>query len=251
MNEQFIIKGTALVTGAGRGLGQAMAVGLANAGADIACADIIDTKETVIQVKKQGRKATGYHLDVTSQESLDKVVSQVITDFGRIDILVNNAGILRSGPSETLSAKDWDAVINVNLTGQFRCAQTVGRQMITQKAGRIINISSVAGLFGSPTSVAYCASKAGVLLMTKTLAIEWAKYNVLVNAICPGIFITDMTNQMINDPQFKQMIHARVPLGRYANPAELSGTVVFLASNAADYITGSAIVVDGGWTAGL
>lgn len=252
MNEIFSLEGkTALVTGAGRGLGAAMAIALADAGASIAVADIIDTTETVNTIKKSGLMAKGYRLDVSSKDSIDQTVAQVIKDFKRIDILINNAGILRTGKSEELSLKDWEAVLKVNLTGQFLCAQAAAKQMIIQKGGRIINISSVAGQFGSPTSAAYCASKAGILLLTKTLAVEWGQHGILVNAICPGVFITDMTNQMVDDPQFMQMIKMRVPLQRYAMPDELNGVVVFLASKASGYMTGSAVVVDGGWTAGL
>jgi NAD(P)-dependent dehydrogenase (short-subunit alcohol dehydrogenase family) len=252
MNDLFSLKGkVAIVTGAGRGLGQAMAIAMAEAGSDVAAADIISVDDTVNRIKKAGRKARAYKVDVGSKDSVDQLAAQVTKEFGRIDILVNNAGILRTGIAEDLSLDDWNAVLKVNLTGPFLCAQAVGRQMIAQKEGRIINISSVAGLLGSPTSAAYCASKAGVLLLTKTLALEWAKYNVLVNAICPGIFATDMTNAMIDDPQWQQVIKMRVPLGRYAKPEELGGAVVFLASQAAGYITGSAFVIDGGWTAGL
>lgn len=252
MNNLFSLQGkTAVVTGAGRGLGQAMVIGLAEAGADVAVTDIIHSEETVSRIKKTGRKTKSFQLDVTSKESIDHVFGQIVKDFGRIDILVNNAGILRMGNSETMSLDDWNAVLKVNLTGQFVCAQAAGRQMIRQKEGRIINIASIAGLFGSATTAPYCSSKAGVLLLTKTLAVEWGRYNICVNAICPGIFETEMTNTMIASPQYQQMIQARVALGRYAKPEELSGVVVFLASKASEYMTGAEVVVDGGWTAGL
>ena len=155
------------------------------------------------------------------------------------------------GNAENMKQEDWEKVIQVNLTGQFLCAQAVGKQMIKQKSGKIINIASIAGLGGYAQSAPYSASKAGIILMTKTLAVEWGQHNIQVNAICPGVFATDMTDNFLNDKQFVDMIKARVPLGRYATPDELVGTVIYLASKASDYMTGHALVIDGGWTASL
>jgi NAD(P)-dependent dehydrogenase (short-subunit alcohol dehydrogenase family) len=179
------------------------------------------------------------------------MVKVIQEKFKKIDILVNNAGILRTGDAEVLDKEDWDKVLQVNLTGQFLCAQAVGRQMIKQKSGSIINIASIAGLGGYASSVPYSVSKAGVILMTKTLAVEWGKYNVRVNAICPGVFSTDMTDAYLKDKQFKEMIKNKIPLGRYARSDELVGTVVYLGSQASEYMTGHALVIDGGWTASL
>jgi NAD(P)-dependent dehydrogenase (short-subunit alcohol dehydrogenase family) len=242
---------TAIVTGASRGLGQAMAIGLAKAGATVVAADLLDVSATVNDIKRLGRDSLGVKIDVTEPADIKKMVQQTVKKFGRIDILVNNAGIVRQAPVESMTEKDWDDVIKVNLKGEFRCAQEVGKQMIKQQTGRIINIASVAGLFGSAGTAAYCASKAGIILLTKTLAVEWAKYNINVNAICPGVFVTTMTDPFLKDPSFQQMMKTRVPLARPGVPDELVGTVIYLSSRASEYVTGHALVIDGGWTAGL
>ena len=251
-NDLFNLEGkTAVITGASRGLGKSMAIGLAKAGADVVVTDILDTSKTVSEIKKLNRKSLGLEIDVSNKSDVEAMVKNVLEKFGKIDILVNNAGILRTGNAEVLDKEDWDKVLQVNLTGQFLCAQAVGRQMMKQKSGSIINIASIAGLGGYASSVPYSASKAGVILMTKTLAVEWGKYNVRVNAICPGVFATNMTDSYLKDKQFKDMIQNKVPLGRHAKPDELVGTVVYLASKASDYVTGHALVIDGGWTAGI
>lgn len=241
----------AIVTGASRGLGRAMALGLAQAGATVVVTDVLDTTDAVSEIKKIQSKSTGIKVDVTEKSAVDQMVKKVKDSFGRIDILVNNAGILRSGNTEDLSPDDWEKVIRVNLTGQFLCSQAVGKQMIAQKSGKIINISSIAGLFGYAASAPYSASKAGVLSLTQTLAVEWGKHHITVNSICPGVFATDMTDDYLKDEGFKTMIENDVPLGRYAEPEELVGTVVYLASAASDYMTGHSLVIDGGWTAAL
>lgn len=252
MNELFNLKGKiALVTGASRGLGQAMATGLAKAGASVAVADILPTTATANDILTIGTDSLEIKVDVTKRASIERMVQKTITKFGRIDILVNNAGIVRQQAAETMTEKDWDDVIKVNLKGEFLCAQAVGVQMIKQQTGRIINIASVAGLSGSEGTVAYCASKAGIILLTKTLAVEWAKHNINVNAICPGVIVTPMTDSYIKDKSFSQMIKTRVPLARPGTPDELIGTVVYLSSRASEYMTGHALVIDGGWTAGL
>ena len=242
---------TAIVTGASRGLGQAMAIGLAKAGATVVVADLLDVSATVDDIKRLGRDSLGVKIDVTKPADIKKMVQQTVKKFGRIDILVNNAGIIRQSPVESMTEKEWDDVIRVNLNGEFNIAQEVGKQMIKQQTGRIINIASVAGLFGSAGTAAYCASKAGIILLTKTLAVEWAKYNINVNAICPGVFVTTMTDPFLKDPSFQQMMKTRVPLARPGVPEELVGTVIYLSSRASEYITGHALVIDGGWTAGL
>jgi NAD(P)-dependent dehydrogenase (short-subunit alcohol dehydrogenase family) len=252
MNELFSLKGKiALVTGASRGLGQAMATGLAKAGANVAVADVLATTATANDIRTIGSDSLEIKVDVTKRASIERMVQQTIKKFGRIDILVNNAGIVRQKTAETMTEKEWDDVIKVNLKGEFLCAQAVGTQMIKQQTGRIINIASVAGLFGSSGTVAYCASKAGVILLTKTLAVEWAKYNINVNAICPGVIVTRMTDSYLKNKNFSQMIKTRVPLARPGTPDELIGSVVYLSSKASEYMTGHALVIDGGWTAGL
>ncbi len=252
MNKMFdLTNKIAIVTGASRGLGKAMAIGLAEAGANVVVTDILDTSETVNEIKKLGRETMGIKVDVSKKSDVEAMVRQSVKKFGRIDILVNNAGIFRMASAETMKEEDWDKVIAVNLKGQFLCAQEVGKQMIKQKSGKIINIASVAGKFAYAQAAAYNASKAGVILMTKTSAVEWGKYNIQVNAICPGVFATAMTKDFLGDKNFLQMIKTRVPLGRYGKPEELVGVVVYLASKASDYMTGHALVIDGGWTAGL
>jgi len=241
----------AIVTGASQGLGREIAIGLSKVGAKVVATDIKDTSDTIKEIKKQNQNAIGMKADISNKSDVESLVDKTIDNFGQIDILVNNAGILRMGKAEEMDKKDWDKVIDVNLTGQFLCAQSVGKQMIKQGHGKIINISSIAALSGYANSAVYSASKAGVLLMTKTLAVEWGKYNINVNAICPGVFETGMTDDLLEDESFQKMIKENVPLERHAKPKELVGTVVYLASKASDYVTGSALVIDGGWTAGL
>ncbi len=252
MNGLFNLKGKiALVTGAGRGIGQAVATGLAKAGVNVAVADILATSATANDIRTIGTESLEIKVDVTKRASIERMVQQTIKKFKRIDILVNNAGIVRDEAAEKMKEKDWDDVVKVNLKGEFLCAQAVGTQMIKQQTGRIINIASIAGLFGSPGTVSYGASKAGIILLTKTLAVEWAKYNINVNAICPGVIVTQMTDPYLKDKNFTQMIKTRVPLARPGTPDELIGTVIYLSSKASEYMTGHALVIDGGWTAGL
>lgn len=252
MSELFGLAGkVAIVTGASRGLGRAIAIGLAQAGADVVATDILDVTGTVEEIKKTGRKSIGIKVDVTRKEDVAGMVQQTVNKFGKVDLLINNAGIIRISPAETMREEDWDKVINVNLKGEFLCAQEAAKQMINQRSGKIINIASIAGQHASAQSAAYNASKAGVILMTKTLAVEWAKHNIQVNAICLGVFATAMTDDFLKDENFLQMIKTRVPLARYGKPEELVGAVIYLASKASDYMTGHALVIDGGWTAGL
>ncbi len=252
MSQLFDLMGkVVIVTGSSRGLGRSIAIGLAGAGANVVITDVIDVYQTSLEIEKLGRKVLGIKSDVTKKEDVKEMVKQTVKKFDKIDALVNNAGILRMSPAETIKEEDWDKVIEVNLKGEFLCAQEVGRQMIKQKSGKIINIASVAGKFASAQSAAYNASKAGVILMTKTLAVEWAKHNIQVNAICPGVFSTAMTDDFLKDENFVEMINTRVPLKRYGEPEDLVGTVIYLASKASDYVTGHALVIDGGWTAGL
>lgn len=252
MESLFDLKGkTALVTGGGRGLGKAMAFGLAQHGADIALSDTIDLLEAVNDIKALGRKAIGIRADVTVQDEIKEMVDETVAGLGRLDILVNNAGIFRMSSADQMRAEDWDAVMSVNLRGQFLSAREAVPHMIRQKSGKIINISSVAGLAAFAGSAAYNASKAGLILLTKTLAAEWGKYNIQVNAVCPGLFETPMTAEFLKDSEFMEYIKGRVPLSRAGLPHELAGTAVFLASRASDYMTGHALVIDGGWTACL
>ncbi len=252
MKNLFNLSGkVAIVTGASRGLGKAIALGLSEAGAKLVVTDVLGVDKVVKDIKRRGRDVLGLKVDVSRKSNVVRMVQRAVKKFGQIDILINNAGILKMSPAEKISEKDWDAVIAVNLKGQFLCAQGVGKQMLKQKSGRIINMSSIAGKMAFSQAASYDASKAGVILLTKDLAVEWGGKGVLVNAICPGVFATKMTEGFLKDSGFLKMVKSRVPLGRYAKPEELVGAAVFLSSEASSYINGHALVVDGGWTAGL
>jgi NAD(P)-dependent dehydrogenase (short-subunit alcohol dehydrogenase family) len=250
--ELFDLNGqVALVTGGSRGLGKSMAEGLAQAGASILIGDVLNTDDAVDDLKNHTDNVVGMEVDVTDRNDVKAMVKKAQEDLGSLDILVNNAGVFRTDPAEDFSDKDWEDVLDVNLKGQYICAQEAGNVMIEQNSGKIINIASVAGLQAFSESVSYNASKGGVVMLTKTLAVEWGEYDVQVNAICPGSFKTDMTDDLLEDESFQQMIENQVPLKRVGQPEELAGTAVYLASGASSYTTGETIVVDGGWTAGL
>jgi len=242
---------TAVITGASRGLGKAMALALAEAGANIVITDVLDTKEAVEEIEKAGVKAMGMHLDVTSCKEIDTVIEKTVETFGQIDIFINNAGVYQPTPIESLKDEDWDKILEVNLKGTLCCCRAVGKQMIKQGGGNIINIASIAGLMAFAQSAAYNASKAAIIMLTKTLATEWADKNIRINAICPGIFATDMTGDLLEDKGFQTMVKTKIPMKRHAVPDELKGAALYLASEASSYTTGHALVVDGGWTVGL
>ena len=241
----------AIVTGSARGIGKAIAIALAKQGAHVVVSDIINGNSTVNAIKKLRRKSIFVKTDVSKKEDIDNLIDITIKKFRRIDLLVNNAGILKMCPAENVTEEDWDKVIAINLKGYFLCAQAAAKKMIKQKSGNIINVASIAGLGAYATAVAYCASKAAIILLTKTLAVEWGKYNIRVNAICPGVIVTAMTKGLLANKKFKEMTFAKTPLGRAGKPEEMATVAVFLASNASSYITGHALVADGGWTASL
>lgn len=250
--ELFNLKGkTAIVTGASRGLGRAMALGLAEAGADVVITDVLPTDEAVNEIKALGRKSLGLKVDVTSSKDIADMVKSVVKEFGRIDILINNAGIYYPTPMDKWDEKAWIKIMEVNFKGTLNCTHAVGDQMMKQKSGIMINIASVAGIMAFAQSSAYNCSKAAIIMLTKTLATEWAPKGIRVNAICPGIFATDMTKDTLKDEGFKTMVQTKIPLRRHGTPNELAGAAVFLASDASSYMTGHALVVDGGWTVGL
>lgn len=254
MEKLFDLKDkVAIVTGGSRGIGKATAELLSQYGAKIVIADILeeDSASTANEIAKNGGEAIAVKTDVSSKNDVDNLVNTTISKFGKIDILINNAGIYRATPTESLSEEEWERVLDINLKGYFLCAQAAGREMIKQKYGRVVNIASVAGLGGFSNSAAYCASKAAIILLTKTLAIDWAKYNIRVNAICPGIIKTPMTDPLMKDDSFQGMIKQRVPLSREGMPEEIGAGVLFLVSDASSYMTGHAMVIDGGWTAGI
>ncbi|MCK4522689.1 glucose 1-dehydrogenase [Candidatus Aerophobetes bacterium] len=248
--DKFSLEGkTGIVTGASRGLGRGIATALAQAGADLV---IVSRTKSVLEKTAKEIREFGYRVipvvaDVSKKEDIQAMVDRAMEEFGEIGFLFNNAGIIRRCPSENYSEKDWDDVINVNLKAVFLCSQMVGRIMIKQGGGKIINTSSLIAVGGGKTIPAYAASKGGVAQLTKALANDWAKYNIKVNAIGPGYFITDQTEPLRKDKNRYKELSDRIPLGRWGNPEDLGGVAVFLASEASDYITGQTIWVDGGW----
>lgn len=239
----------AVVTGAASGLGQAMAVALAGAGASVAVADLnlALAEETGHQIEKLGVKAFPVQADVANEESVAKMVEQTTANLGTIDILVNNAGINRRGPCVELSLEDFEATLNVNLKGTFLCCRAVGPQLIAKQYGKVINIASLLGSVAQANRVPYASSKGGVIQLTKVLALEWAPYNININAIGPGYFATELNKKLMEDPVIYNDLTSRIPMGRWAEPAELAGPVVFLASAASDYVTGHVLWADGGY----
>jgi len=242
----------AIVTGAASGLGEAISYGLAVFGADIVAVDVeaAGLGRVCEKVKGMGRAALPVICDVRSAEEIQAMVAQCVDRFGRIDVLVNNAGISRRALAEEMTHDQWDDVLAVDLTGPFLCCQEVGRTMIRQGGGRIINIASVAGLVGLRTGNAnYCAAKGGLISMTRALALEWAKHNVLVNAVAPTHIRTPLIEAVLEDAEKKAYFLGNIPLGRLGEASEVVGPVIFLASDAATLITGTVLCVDGGHTA--
>lgn len=244
----------AIVTGAGRGMGGTFSVALALAGADVVVTELPgreeDAEETADQVRAAGRRAMVAPLDVTEQASIHVLVDRVLDEWGRIDILVNNAGMNIRQSAVDVTEDAWNQIIDTNLKGVFFCSQAVGRHMVARGGGgKIINVSSQLGVVGQGQRVAYCASKAGVVNVTRVLALEWAPYQINVNAIAPTYVRTPLVDTLLADEAVRADIVRRIPLGRVAEPEEIAGVVVFLASPAADFITGHTLLVDGGWTA--
>ncbi len=246
---------TALVTGSGRGIGGALAVGLAQAGANVAVSDLPEqlpgARETAERIKGEGVDSRTYSLDVLNLANIRQTVDRTVQDFGRLDILVNNAGIRRRQPALEVTEDNWDAVIDTNLKGPFFCAQAAARPMIEQGGGRIINISSQLALVAGENRAAYCASKAGLANLTRVLALEWIKHGITVNAIGPGPTETPglLSADARSDAELEADLKTRMPLGRRMMPEELVGAAVYLASPSASATTGHLLIVDGGWTA--
>jgi 2-deoxy-D-gluconate 3-dehydrogenase len=239
-----------IVTGGGSGIGKAIAKGLVQAGAEIVIVgrNRERLEKAATEIEKFGGPVIALQADISKIEEIKKVVDRAVKEFGKIDFLFNNAGIVRRAPSEDFTEKDWDETISTNLKGPFFLAQAVARVMISQKRkGKIINTSSLSAVQGGKRVPAYAASKGGLSQVTKSMANDWAKYNILVNALGPGWVKTELTEPLQQDRERYAEITNRIPLGRWADPEDLMGVAVFLASDASDYITGQTIFVDGGW----
>jgi 2-deoxy-D-gluconate 3-dehydrogenase len=249
-NDLFSLAGRrALVTGASRGLGRAMAEALAAAGADVVCVDRAGTDETATAVRAAGRTACQFTADLSDRAAVLRLAEEVDAAVGEIDILVNNAGTIRRAPAVEYSLEDWDAVLRTNLDAVFLLCRHFGGGMVARGRGKIINIASLLAFSGGITVPAYTASKSAVAGLTRAFANEWAGRGVQVNAIAPGYFATDNTRALRENPGRNAEISARIPAGRWGQPEDLAGAVVFLASPASDYVSGHILVVDGGWMA--
>jgi 2-deoxy-D-gluconate 3-dehydrogenase len=240
----------AIVTGAARGLGQGLALGMAEAGADIVSVDVLDQAETKQKVEALGRKCTTVIADLSKTNDIPKIIDAGVNAFGHIDILFNNAGIIRRADLVDFTEKDWDDVININQRTVFFLSQAVARQFIKQgKGGKIINTASMLSFQGGIRVPSYTASKSAIMGLTRLFANELAKHNIQVNAIAPGYMATDNTAPLRADANRSAEILGRIPAGRWGTPDDLKGAAVFLASAASDYVTGYTIAVDGGWLA--
>jgi 3-oxoacyl-[acyl-carrier protein] reductase len=245
----------AIITGARRGMGKSHALVLARAGAKVVVSDISleDCEAVAEEIKKTGGEAMALKCDVTKKEEIDRMVKGITEKWGKIDILVNNAGICQFNPFLQLTEDDWNRTIDINLKGEFLCAQAVAKEMAKQKSGAIVNIASVAmgqvGV-GFQGLTHYCAAKGGIVAMTEAMALELAPLNIRVNAIAPGMVDTPMIEQTKQDPKMMEATLSKVPLHRVGRPEEVSNLVLFLASDISSYITGSTVVIDGGWLAG-
>lgn len=249
--EKFSLKGkVAIVTGSSTGLGQGMILGLAEAGAAIAGVDYVDAQETKEKVEKIGRKYLEIKANLLTMEPIEDIIKQTIKEYGKVDILINNAGIIRREDAIDFTEKDWDDVMSINTKTLFFFSQAVARQFVKQKTGgKIINIASMLSFQGGIRVPSYTASKSAVMGLTRALANEWAKYNINVNAIAPGYMITNNTKALRADKDRSKAILDRIPAGKWGLPEDVAGPAVFLASEAANYINGYTIAVDGGWLA--
>ena len=242
----------ALVTGAARGLGRAISLALANAGADVALGlrDANAGGDVASEVEGMGRHAMPLQMDVTQMDQVFRAVDDAVERFGRLDILVNNAGLGPENPAEDVREEDFDLTVAVNVKGTFFASQAAGRAMIAQGSGRIINLSSQAGFVALPTESVYCLTKAAIVHLTKCLAVEWGRHGITVNAVAPTFISTPGTESALADPGFRADVLERIAgLHRVGEPMDVAGAVVFLASPAASLITGETILIDGGWTA--
>ena len=241
----------AVMTGAGRGLGRTMALALAAAGADLALASRTapELDSLVAEIEALGRRAVALPTDVTAPEACEALVDAAVERLGRLDVYVNNAGTNVRKPALELTPDEFDFVIQTNLKGYYNGARAAGARFVAQGSGKVINVSSILGAVALPNQAAYASSKGAIDQLTKVLAVEWAAAGVQVNGLAPTYFETDLTRPLYEDPERRAFIEERTPMGRWGQPHELAGAVIFLASGASDFVTGQTILVDGGWTA--
>ncbi|MDW0116214.1 glucose 1-dehydrogenase [Sporosarcina thermotolerans] len=251
LTELFGLNGkVAIVTGSSRGIGKEVAISLAKAGADIAliARNEEDLNEVAREIEKHGRKALSVPMDLLNINEMEDKIKKIHTHFGKIDILVNNAGINIPKPALEVTEEDWDKVLDINLKSVFFLCKTVAKYMIPNNEGKIINMSSQMAFVGYYKRAAYSSSKGGLLQLTKSLAIEWSKYNINVNSIAPTFIETPMTKPMFEDKAFLEEVLNRIPLGRLGKIEDLFGAVIYLSSSSSDMVTGHTVMVDGGWT---
>jgi NAD(P)-dependent dehydrogenase (short-subunit alcohol dehydrogenase family) len=241
----------ALVTGSTKGIGYGIVLAFANAGADVVVVsrNQNDCDRVAGEIRSLGRDAEGFATDVTVKQQVDSLVERAVERFGNIDILVNNAGSAITKKAEQLTEQEYDRIINVDQKAVFLVAQAVGKKMINQNHGKIINIASILGLVGEKQVLPYCVAKGGVVQMTRALALEWARYNINVNAVCPGYVLTPMNQKDFENDDIRNHILRSIPMRRLGSVEEIGAACVYLASEAANYITGQCLVIDGGWTA--
>jgi NAD(P)-dependent dehydrogenase (short-subunit alcohol dehydrogenase family) len=240
----------ALVTGSGRGIGKAIALTFARAGADIVVVDIdlASAEKTAKEISATSRKAVAFQVDVSDKERVEETVKRAIAEFGHIDILVNNAGAIVRKPMLEFTDDDWNKVLAINLMGTYYFCRAVGKHMVAQRFGRIVNIGSIMGEFALPPRASYCASKGGIIMLTKELATEWADHGITANAVSPGWIETELTEKFFAVAENRKFLLERIPLKRFGQPSDIANFVIFITSDLAQYVTGQSFFVDGGWT---
>ncbi len=241
----------AIVTGAGSGIGREIAKTFARQKAAVVIADINEEggKKTVSQIKEEGGEAIFVKTDVSKAEDIDKMVDACLEEFGGVDILVNNAGIFKTSPLHEMEEETWQQIISVNLKGVFLGSKRVLREFVEKKSGKIVNITSIAGFRGFNEAGAYCASKGGIIALTKSMALDYAPRGININAVAPGVIETSMTNPLLEDPEQAKTFNANTPYTRLGKPEDIAQAVLYLASKDSNFVNGEVLVVDGGWTA--